>query len=96
MRRNALILLILLVFALLAAACTDDPPSDVSGCNLNPNDPTDTAIYDNDRGCLYGAKEPVAHGEGEHGEETEHSEEVEGEEHSEEGEPTQEATEAAD
>ncbi len=108
MRRNALSVIIVVIFALLLAACTDDPPSDVSGCKPNPNDSADTNLYDNERGCLYGVQEPVEHGEGDHEEETgeeEHTEEGESaEEHSEEGEsteehaeesPTQEATEAA-
>lgn len=107
MRHNALSVIIVVIFALLLAACTDDPPSDVSGCKPNPDDAADTNLYDNERGCLYRVQEPIEHGEGEHEEEAGEEEHTEGEsteEHSEEGEsteehaeesPTQEATEEA-
>lgn len=92
MRRNALLILLIFVMTMLAAACTDDEPSDISGCE-HPEGVSEEEIYTNDGGCAYGVKEVHA-AEGEHGEESEeHSEE--GEEHSEEAAPTAEATEEA-
>lgn len=111
MRRNALLILMIFVLALVAAACTDDEPSDLSGCE-QPEGVAEADVYTNDSGCVHGAKKPVEHGaaeehgtegEGEHSEEeSSETDHAEGEataeaEHSEgEAAPTAEATEASD
>lgn len=106
MRRNALLILMIFVLALVAAACTDDEPSDLSGCE-QPEGVAEADVYTNENGCVHGAKKPVEHGaaeehgtegesEGEHTEEGdaaegEHSEEESSETDHAEGEATAEA-----
>lgn len=93
MRRNALLILLVFVMTMLAAACTDDEPSDISGCE-HPEGVSEAEIYTNDGGCAYGVKEVHA-AEGGHGEESEeHSEE--GTESESEGEHAEEESDTSE
>jgi hypothetical protein len=102
MRRVLILMLLALFFGALLTACTDDGPTDLSGCISHEGD-TEEEIYSEEEGCRQGTifehhAEGEEHGEeaeGEHAEEgeAEHSEEGVDAEHSEEGSEA-ESTEA--
>jgi|GEM_PF-4454320 len=101
MRRIVILMILMMSFTILAAACTDDMPSDTSGC-LDKSD--NETVWNDADGCIENSiyYEYKKHKEGsddhgddaEHGDEGDHSEEDA--EHDDDGETDADGEDAED